>query len=95
VGAAFSRDRINFYDFNDLNGFNDFYGFYDLPFTVYHSRLDESTTDYWLLDSLVGVLSPFPSQNIYNSAKKGGKYYEGCNEPYWDSNQDAQFQNEY
>ena len=49
VGAAFSRDRINFYDFNDLNGFNDFYGFYDLPFTVYHSRLDESTTGYYIL----------------------------------------------
>jgi hypothetical protein len=56
-------------------------------FTIYRLLL----TVYRLLE----VLSPFPSQNIYNSTKKGGKYYEGCNEPYWDSNQDAQFQNEY
>jgi hypothetical protein len=57
--------------------------------------IDESTTVYWLLDSLLGVLSPFSSQDIYNSAKKRGKYYEGSNEPYGDSDQDAQFQNEY
>ena len=37
VGAAFSRDRINFYDFNELNGFNEFYGSYDLRFTAYCS----------------------------------------------------------
>jgi len=73
---------------NLVLGICDFEKFDDLT-----SRL--LSTSYWLLDSLVGALSPFPSQNIYNSAKKGGKYYEGCNEPYWDSNQDAQFQNEY